>query len=328
MDDRFGAFCPGPRVAVAGAAAGPLAGLAFAAKDNFDVAGHVTGAGNPDWARSHAPAPRTAAAVSLLLAAGANLAGKTQMDELAYGVVGENAHHGTPINPAAPDRVPGGSSSGSAVAVAGGLVDFALGSDSACSVRLPAAVCGIFGLRPTHGRVPVDGLVPLSPSLDTVGWFARDPEVLRRVGRVLLTATVASPPPGTLLVAGDAFALASPAVARALEPAIAAVREQVPAVESMRLVAAGVEIGLDQFWFRVWSVQVREVWTIHGDWIMRARPESRVLTRDNLTVGAASTPAEEAAARGVWQELVAKHPRSGRASDAKSALGDLAPAKR
>jgi hypothetical protein len=166
--------------------------------------------------------------VSRLLAAGAILAGKTQMDELAYSVVGENAHYGTPINPAAPDRVPGGSS-----------------------------------------------------------------------------ATVASPLPATLLVAGDAFALASPAVARALEPAIAALRQQVPAVESMRLVAAGADLGLDQSWFRVWSVQVREVWTIHGDWIMRVRPESRVLTRDHLTVGAASTPAEEEAARGVWQELAA-----------------------
>jgi amidase len=152
-------------VSLEGATTGPLAGLTFAVKDNFDVAGHITGAGSPDWQRSHRPAHTTAAAITSLVEAGARLVGKTQMDELAYGVLGENAHYGTPHNPAAPDRVPGGSSSGSASAVAGGLVDFALGSDSACSVRLPAALCGLFGIRPTLGA-GVDGwaATPLAQS--------------------------------------------------------------------------------------------------------------------------------------------------------------------
>src|SRR5215468_1723076 len=230
VNESFGAFCPGPRVCLEGASTGPLAGLTFAAKDNFDVAGHITGAGSPDWQRSHRPAYTTAAAIRSLVAAGASLVGKTQMDELAYGSLGENAHYGTPRNPAAPDRVPGGSSSGSASAVAGGLVDFALGSDSACSVRLPAALCGLFGMRPTLGRVSTDGMLPLSPSLDTVGWFARTPELLQQIGRVLLDARAEGPRPTTLLIAEDAFALAQPRIAHALQPMVETIASHFGAV--------------------------------------------------------------------------------------------------
>jgi amidase len=280
-----------------------LAGLTFAAKDNFDVAGHITGAGSPDWQRSHRPAHTTAAAITSLVEAGARLVGKTQMDELAYGVLGENAHYGTPRNPAAPDRVPGGSSSGSASAVAGGLVDFALGSDSACSVRLPAAVCGLFGIRPTLGRVSTDGMLPLSPSLDTVGWFARTPELLQQVGSVLLDARAERPRPTTLLIAEDAFALAQPHIAHALQPMMETIAAHFDTVQRVRIVAAEAPYGLEWFWFRVWSVQVSEVWAIHGDWILQTKPDSKVLSPETLATGMNSTPAELAAARAVWQEL-------------------------
>src|SRR5262249_7859357 len=164
--NEFGAFCSGARVELPGSSAGPLRGLKFAAKDNFDVEGFVTGAGSPDWKETHAPARFTAKSILQLLAAGASLVGKTQMDPLAWGTLGANEHYGTPRNPAAPGRFPGGSSSGSACAVAGCEVDFALGTDS---VRLPAALCGIFGIRPTHRRTPLHGVVPLSRSLDTIG---------------------------------------------------------------------------------------------------------------------------------------------------------------
>ena len=147
-------------VHVPGAAGGPLSGMAFAAKDIFDVAGHVTGGGNPDWQRTHGPAVRTAPAVQALLDAGATLVGKTHTDELTRGILGRNPHYGTPVNPAAPGRVPGGSSSGSASAVAGGVVDFALGSDTGGSVRMPSSFCGLYGLRPTHGRISLDGVLP------------------------------------------------------------------------------------------------------------------------------------------------------------------------
>src|SRR3954449_6423562 len=172
MRDRYGAFVPHVDVVIQGAGTGPLAGLTFAAKDLFDVRGTVTGSGNPDWERTHTPAPRSAWVVERLLAAGATLVGKTITDEISLGLLGINRFHGTPVNPAAPDRVPGGSSSGSASAVAGNLVDLALGTDSGGSARPPASFCGLYGLRPTHGRVPVDGMEPQSPSFDTCGWFA------------------------------------------------------------------------------------------------------------------------------------------------------------
>ncbi|KAH9689033.1 Amidase 1 [Citrus sinensis] len=164
----------------------PLSGLTFAIKDIFDVDGHVTGFGNPDWARTHSAATSTAPAVLAVLSGGATSIGKTIMDEMAYSINGENKHYGTPTNPWAPDRVPGGSSSGSAVAVGAKLVDFSLGTDTGGSVRVPASYCGIFGFRPSHGSVSTAGVIPMAQSFDTVGWFAWDPKILNRVGRVLL----------------------------------------------------------------------------------------------------------------------------------------------
>ncbi|KAF0891543.1 hypothetical protein E2562_010539 [Oryza meyeriana var. granulata] len=164
----------------------PLHGLTFAIKDIFDIAGRVTGFGNPDWARTHAPAAATSPVVLATLAAGATSLGTTVMDEMAYSINGENAHYGTPTNPRAPGRVPGGSSSGSAVAVAANLVDFSLGTDTGGSVRVPAAYCGIFGLRPSHGLVSAENVIPMAQMFDTVGWFARDLSTLSRVNKVLL----------------------------------------------------------------------------------------------------------------------------------------------
>ena len=165
---------------------GPLDGLTFAVKDLIDVAGHRTGCGNPTWLATHPPATVSAICVEQLLAAGARCEGKTITDEIAFSLLGENHHYGTPLNPAAPDRVPGGSSSGSASAVACGLVDFALGTDTGGSVRIPASNCGIWGLRPSHGFISVAGVMPLAPTLDTVGVFARDINVLERAAAVLL----------------------------------------------------------------------------------------------------------------------------------------------
>src|SRR4029079_779242 len=129
------------------------------------------------------------------LDAGAHLIGKTHTDELTWSLTGENAHYGAPVNVNAPGHVTGGSSSGSASAVAAGVVDFAVGSDTGGSVRLPASFCGILGIRPTHGRIPLDGVCPLAPSFDTCGWFARDADILKRVGRVLLGDDAPARPP-------------------------------------------------------------------------------------------------------------------------------------
>ena len=186
MIDDIHAFVPGTNVHVAGASSGPLAGLTFAAKDLFDVAGHPTGGGNPDWAAYYPVPTRHAWAVQTLLEAGATLIGKTITDEVSLGILGENPFYGTPLNSAAPDRVPGGSSSGSAAAVAAGIADTALGTDTGGSVRVPASFCGLYGIRPTHGRLNLSGMLPQAPSSDTTGWFARDAETFARVSAVML----------------------------------------------------------------------------------------------------------------------------------------------
>jgi len=216
--DGLNAFVPGPRCRVAGAPAGPLHGLTFAVKDLIDVAGWPTGGGNPDWARAHAVPQRHAWVVETLLAAGASIIGKTATDEVSLGILGENAHYGTPANPRAPERVPGGSSSGSATAVAAGLSDFALGTDTGGSVRVPASFSGLFGIRPTHGRISFSGITVQAPGSDTCGWFALSSAIFAGVGAVLFGAPVPDVLPKRLVVAADAFDHADAPVAEALEP--------------------------------------------------------------------------------------------------------------
>lgn len=185
LHNHHGAFRV-PELEVPGSGRGPLQGLSFTVKDVFAVAGHRSSAGNPDWLRTHEPAADHAPAVRRLLEAGADLRGAAHTDELMYSLGGENYHYGTPVNPHGQDRIPGGSSSGSAVAVAAGSVDFALGTDTGGSVRVPSSYCGVFGFRPTHGAVPLEGVIPLAPGFDTVGWIAGSAELLFKVGRVLL----------------------------------------------------------------------------------------------------------------------------------------------
>jgi amidase len=221
----FGAFVPGPRARLAPLGSGPLDGLTFVAKDLLDVAGYVTGGGNPHWESRQLPASTSAEAVDCLLRAGATLVGKTITDELAFSLEGENEHHGTPTNPRAPDRLPGGSSSGSAVAVAAGLADLGLGTDTGGSVRVPASFCGVFGWRPSHGRVSLDGVVRFAPSYDTVGLLARNAAHLQLGAQCLLGTPPVSPPPARLLLATDAFALADPEAAAVLKTSLRTVEE-------------------------------------------------------------------------------------------------------
>lgn len=268
-DDPLGAFCRENHIALPGATSGPLRGLTFAAKDVFAVAGARTGNGHPDWLRTHAAETATAPAVQRLLDAGASLIGKTRTDELCYSLSGENYHYGTPCNPRDPARVPGGSSSGSASAVAGGLADFALGTDCGGSVRLPASYCGLYGMRPTHGVIPLDGVPAFAPSFDTAGWFAREPGLLQRVGRVLLG--VDTPPRAfrRLLIGADAFGLVAPDVAEALASAIKSVQARAGlAPESVSL----AEGALDDWAATFRTIQAAEIWNSLGTWIETTQP--------------------------------------------------------
>jgi amidase len=220
MTDTLNAFVAGPRCHIAGQADGPLEGLTFAVKDLIDVAGIATGGGTPDWPTGRPVPAEHAWVVTRLLAAGASVIGKTITDEVSLGILGENAHDGTPLNPAAPDRVPGGSSSGSAAAVAGGACDFALGTDTGGSVRVPASFCGLYGIRPTHGRLDFTGITVQAPDSDTVGWFARDAAIFARVGEALFGAPCPVKLPTKLIIATDAFGFADQAVAAALQPMV------------------------------------------------------------------------------------------------------------
>lgn len=299
--DKLGAFCRHTHAALKGAGAGPLAGLTFGLKDIYDIAGHRTGFGSPEWLATHDAAVRTAPTAQRLLDAGADLAGKTQTDELAFSLNGENPHYGTPVNVNAPGRIPGGSSSGSAAAVAGGLVDFALGSDTGGSVRAPASFCGIYGIRPTHGRVSLEGACPLAPSFDTAGWFSRSAELLERVGSVLLGGDEPAPP-GRLLIARDTFALAGDVVTQALKPAV----DRMSSLLGQPQTVTVSEDGLPQ-WFEVFRIlQGAEVWAQHGAWVTRVKPELGPGVKERMQ-WAATIDAREVGPAKIRRENIARH---------------------
>lgn len=268
MAGPLNAFVPDSTAHLPGVDGRPLSGLTFAAKDIFDIAGHVTGCGNPHWLATHGTAESNAWVVQQLADAGAAMVGKTITDELTRGIFGENMHYGTPVNPNAPGRVPGGSSSGSASAVAGHLVDFALGSDTGGSVRVPSSFCGLYGLRPTHGRIPLDGMLLQAPSFDTIGWFARDADTFARVGSVVLPAGSAVQRPQRLVIAEDAWELAEPATRQALETALEKIGALFTASSRVRLSPTSLED---------WSghqqvLQSREAWESARDWIDQVNP--------------------------------------------------------
>ena len=271
MQDSFfqnslGAFVPGGVFSLKESDTGPLAGLTFAAKDLYDVEGHVTTAGNPYFGEARGPAKAHAKTVAQLLAAGAELIGKTTTDEFAFGINGMNHHFGVPTNPEAPGRVTGGSSGGSAAAVAGGLADFALGTDTGGSVRIPASYCGLFGIRPSHGRVAAEGIWPLAPSLDTYGWFARDAGLMARVGAVLLDREAgASGQVSRLLIAEDAFDLLEAETQKTLEPWVKRLADWIGKADRFKLAGPAGDLEVMRDVYR--RVQGYEAWIANGPWV-------------------------------------------------------------
>jgi amidase len=257
---------------------GPLDGLRFAVKDTIDVAGFKTGCGNPTWRDSHPAAVVHAVCVEQLLLAGARCVGKTICDELAFSLLGENHFYGTPLNAHAPDRVPGGSSSGSASAVACGLSDFALGTDTGGSTRIPASNCGIWGYRPSHDFVSVAGVNPLAPSFDSVGVFAQSADVLAKVSLVLLAgAPVSASKPTNIHLIREAFALADADVQEALSEPVRQLRDIFGSAvrESSLQELVGDDAGRS---FATWAdtfcvIQWAEIENCLGAWIAAARPE-------------------------------------------------------
>lgn len=266
MQDNAFAFMPYPPVAVGHAPHGPLSGFTFGVKDLFDVAGYPTGGGTPHVLAMSGIKQRTAPTVQRLLDAGAEFVGKTHTNELAFSMSGKNMHYGTPRNGAAPDRIPGGSSSGSASAVSNHLCDFALGTDTGGSVRTPASYCGLYGLRPSHGRISLEGCQPLSHSMDTAGYFTRDAELFVRVGACLLGDDDAPLPEQPEWAIGDAlFALLPAASQTALQPALA----KINAFVGELLPLSGALPSLEDAYWAFRFIQGREAWQAQGEKIKR-----------------------------------------------------------
>ncbi len=302
LRDIAGALVPGTSVHIEGAPDGPLSGLTFAAKDLFDVAGYPTGGGNPDWPGNNAPAERHAWAVQALLDGGATLVGKTITDEVSLGILGENVFHGTPLNSAAPDRVPGGSSAGSAAAVAAGMCDIALGTDTGGSVRVPASFCGLYGIRPTHGRLDLRGMMTQAPSSDTTGWFARDGATFAKASAALLTEAETDALPDHLIIAVDAFGFAGPEIGAALAPMIERLSGLVGTVEDDVMAPPGLST-----WAKAQrALQPYEGWLTFKDWLDQDNPAMAYSVARGLAAAANIPQTERDWARMMRQEARAR----------------------
>ena len=279
-----------------GADDGPLAGETMAVKDLYAVAGHRLGAGNPAREAAAAPEQQHAAAVASLLAAGADVRGIARTDEFAYSLAGTNHHHGTPPNPKAPRRIPGGSSSGSASAVSLGHATIGLGTDTGGSVRVPAAYQGLYGIRTSHDVVDRDGLLPLAPSFDTVGWLTRSADLLLRVGEVLLPQDGGGGAPVAtrdLVIADSLLDLAESDVSVAVSAwgdAVGARRVAWPVDDLPRWLDA----------FRTW--QAHEAWQAHGAWLETRLDTLGPDVRGRFDIARSVDAGDAAAARAVVDE--------------------------
>lgn len=306
------------------AGAGSLSGETVAVKDLFALVGEPIGAGNPTFLAQGRPEPESAPAVQALLAAGAEITGVSQTDEFALSLAGTNGHYGTPPNPAAPGRIPGGSSNGSAAAVALGEVSVGLGTDTGGSIRVPAAYQGLWGIRPTHGLVPIAGVHPLAQSFDTVGWLTRTPQLLAAVAEVLVprpkkivpsapsalggmgtTGSIPTVPKGPMVWEAErplGRLRTAPSLAELADSEVTeAVQGPVARLEQLNGETAEKLLGPDPQTLEHWldeafqPVQVFEAWANNGVWISQhwASMTPEVAARYAL---AAEVTAEQAAA--------------------------------
>jgi len=280
---------------IKGAASGPLAGLSAVVKDMYDIAGERTGCGNPDWLATHAPATRNCPPVQKILDAGATITGKTICDEFFYSVSGANAHYGTPVNVRAPGRLPGGSSAGSAAACGAGLCDFALGSDTGGSVRIPASFNGVYGLRPTHERIEHSGVADMAPSFDVPGWFAATPGVFRKIGAVLLDSARVRAKIERVVILEDAFAQAETPVADLLRTLVEFMSDDLPGMVHGKIAPDGFDPWREAF--RI--VQAYETWQTFGGFVGQQKPKIGPGVRERMEFAATVTRAQADAARGI-----------------------------
>jgi amidase len=304
MDQTYRtAFVPHDlKAPLAGATTGPLAGLTCVVKDMYDIAGERTGSGNPTVLTTQPIANNNSDPIQKLLDAGATITGKTICEEFFYSVTGINAHYGTPINARAPGRMPGGSSSGSASAQGAGLCDFSLGSDTGGSVRVPASFNGIYGIRPTHGRIATAGVRDMAPSFDTVGWFASGPGLFRKIGPVLLDGRRVPANISRVIVLEDAFEQADAEVSDLLRTLLEFMADDLPAMAHARIAPDG----FDPWREAMRIIQAYEVWQTFGDFVRKHNPAFGPGVRERMEF--ASTVTKQAAdAAGAVRTKMCEH---------------------
>ncbi|MEP0941874.1 MAG: amidase [Rhizobiaceae bacterium] len=286
---ELNAWCDYPEVDVAHADSGPLAGMALAVKDIFQVAGYANGWGQPTRLAEAEPDTDTQPVVQKMLDAGISVVGKSQCEELCFSLTGINKHYGAPMNGAAPDRVTGGSSSGSVSLISNGIVDVATGSDTGGSVRAPASYCGLIGLRTTHDRVSLDKTMPLAPSFDVFGWFAKDAETYAAVGDVVLDddadstplkRLIASPDLDAMLL-GDAEYIAYAKAAERVEKYFADERE-----------FSALPFDLDKAYWAFRKCQAYDAWQALGPWISSRKPDLGPGVKERFEFGASLSKEE------------------------------------
>jgi amidase len=279
---------------------GLLADTTFMVKDLFAIAGHKISNGNPDWYAQARAAPATSRAIQWLLDAGASCTGITICDEFFYSVLGWNAHYGQPVNSSASGRVTGGSSCGSAAAVAAEMCDFALASDTGGSIRVPASFSGLYGLRPTQGRISVEGVTPMAPSYDTVGYLAREAELFRRIGHVLLEGEPAYTSIERLILAEDFFSHAEASADQALWRVLASIGPALPAPEHRTI--AGEAIDEWRNAFRL--IQGFEIQSTLLPFIQTHKVNLGPGIKERFEMAASISPAEADTARAVRAKVV------------------------
>ena len=253
---------------------GELNGLSFALKDNIDVANEITGYGSPGWINTHSKPVVNAICLEQLLNAGGNYQGKTKSDELAYSLIGLNSFYGTPLNPKAPDRVPGGSSSGSASAVANELVDFAIGTDTGGSIRVPASNCGVWGYRPSYGAISVSGVLALAPSFDTVGILAQKGEIVEKVMRVLLAEkSNGSNVSSSVCFVDDVFQMTDRKIFDKITPTLNKISESYK-VQTIKLSEiTDSHVNCNWLFEQLGFLMSTEIWNTFGAWIKNEKPK-------------------------------------------------------
>lgn len=279
---------------------GRLSGLTFAVKDLFALRGRKIGAGNPNWAEDQKQQTKNAPIIDMLLGDGGRLRGVTVLDEFAFSLIGCNEHFGAPINPRAPDFFCGGSSCGSASAVATGAVDFALGTDTAGSMRIPSANCGLYAIRPSQSAVPTKSIAPLSPSFDTPGWFAASADVFQRVTSTLIS--VGKRAPSCISIDRVALSKCDPLLAeQLLDTAKAASAYFEVPIQDLTL----SESTLTELTELFVLLECYEAWRVYGDWAQSHQSEISDDVYERLIKGSHTTMAQAAELKDRLSQLAA-----------------------